>query len=641
MAVAKLLERWGLWIIFGLAVVIYANTLSHGYVQDDAIVITENAFTTQGISGIPGLLKHDPFYGFFEDESKAGLVAGGRYRPFTPVMFAIEYELFGLNPFIGHLVNVLLYAISCVLVLLVMRNLLSGRMRAERILPVAFAATLFFVVHPVHTEAVANIKGRDEIMALLGGLLAFYLLLQKEPLTILRWLAVFAAFSMGLFSKENAIIFVAAVPLALVLLKKKSIKDALMRSSPLFIAAIIFLIVRQSVLGMGLAGDPPMELMNNPFLKWDGGRYIPFTGAEKAGTILVILFYYLRLMIIPWPLTHDYYPRQIDIYQLTDPLPLLSLLIIVGLITITLLNLRKNPLLSFGLLFFAMALFPYTNILFPIGTNLSERFLYTPSVGISFVLAWGLNAFFKRRKKLTAAPFYAIGMLCAILAVITFNRNFAWKDNYTLFTTDIHTSTRSAKLHNAVAGELSTRSPDIFDEAERNSKLERALVHTNTALEIHPRYKNAMLIRGNILFYLRRFEEAIEAYQQALMIDPQYEDARRNMGIAYRDGGRYFGEQMGNIPRALEFLELAAEVLPDDYETLRLLGVAHGFSGNHQNAISYFQRAANAEPELAQAWFNLGTAYMASGDIERGQHYHDKAREMDPEIEEKMRSNAQ
>lgn len=641
MAIGKVLEKWGVWIIFGLAIAIYANTLGHGYVQDDAIVITENAFTKQGLAGIPGLLKHDTFYGFFEDESKAGLVAGGRYRPFTPVMFALEYELFGLNPLIGHLMNVILYALSCVLVFLLLKNLLSGSIRPERIMPVAFAAALFFVVHPVHTEAVANIKGRDEIMALLGGLLAFFLLLPKKTLTPMRWFAAFAVFSMGLFSKENAIIFVAAIPLAFVLLKKMTVKNALLRSSALFVAAILFLIARQSVLGMGLGGDPPMELMNNPFLKWDGSGYIPFSGAEKAGTILVILFYYLRLMVVPWPLTHDYYPRQIDVYQLADPLPLLSLLIILTLIIITILNLRRNPLLSFGLLFFAMALFPYTNILFPIGTNLSERFLYTPSIGASFILAWALNLFLKKRKGISAVPFYAVGFICLIFAVITVHRNFAWKDNYTLFTTDIHTSTGSAKLHNAVAGELSTRAPEITDETIRDSKLERALVHANTALEIHPRYKNAMLIRGNILFYLRRYEEAIDAYQQALRVDRQYEDARRNMGIAYRDGGRYFGEQMGNISKALEFLEMAVEILPEDYETLRLLGVAHGFSGNHNNAIDYFQRAANAEPDLAPAWFNLGTAYMAAGETERGQYYHSRAREMDPEIDDKMRSNAQ
>jgi len=73
---------------------LYGNTLNHDYTQDDAIVIYDNMYTTQGISGIPGILKYDTFKGFFKVEGKDKLVSGGRYRPFTLIMFALEWQLF-------------------------------------------------------------------------------------------------------------------------------------------------------------------------------------------------------------------------------------------------------------------------------------------------------------------------------------------------------------------------------------------------------------------------------------------------------------------------------------------------------------------------------------------------------------------
>ena len=643
MGVLKKMEKWAVWVIFGLAFLLYANTLSHDFVMDDAIVITDNVFTTQGIKGIPGLLKHDTFYGFFEDEEKADLVAGGRYRPFTPVMFAVEYELFGSNPFPGHLINVLLYAITCAVLFLLFKRLFRGNVRKEFLYPIAFLSCLVFVVHPLHTEAVANIKGRDEIMALLGGLVAFYILLGKQADSLQSRIWAFAVFSVGLFSKENAIVFAAAVPLALYLLKKRTIRDSLVRSAPLFVAAAVFLIARQSVLGMGIGGDTPAELMNNPFLKLEGGSYVPFDTGEKIATILVILFHYLRLMFVPWPLTHDYYPRHIEIFQLSDALPWLSLTAIAFLIYLTLANFKKKPLLSYGLLFFAMALFPYTNILFPIGTNLSERFLFTPSAGACMVLGHYLNRFFhKKRPGRSNAAAYTVLGVSLIFAVITFNRNFAWKDNHTLFTTDIAVSDRSAKLNNAVAGELTSKASGMRDEINaREAKLQRALTHAERAIEIHPTYKNAYLLRGNALYYLEQYEEAVIAYEEALALDPNYAEARQNIGIAYRDGGQHFGEREGNIEKALEFLIKAESYMPEDYETLRLLGVAHGFAGRHNEAVSYFRRAAEVNPDSAGAWYNLGSAYHHLGRPDMTEKYHQKAKEMEPDIVEKMRSDGQ
>ena len=100
-------------LIFSLAIFIYSGSLGHQFVQDDAIVITDNQFTQQGISGIKGILSKDTFFGFFKVEGKDLLVSGGRYRPFTLVLFAILYEFVGADPFVFHLFTVLLFEATC------------------------------------------------------------------------------------------------------------------------------------------------------------------------------------------------------------------------------------------------------------------------------------------------------------------------------------------------------------------------------------------------------------------------------------------------------------------------------------------------------------------------------------------------
>ena len=112
-------------VIFTICCLLYANTLTHDYTLDDAIVIYDNEFTTQGFAGIDDLLKYDTFRGFFKEEGKEALVAGGRYRPLTPILFAIQYQFFGANPIAGHLLNLLLYALTCLMLYIVLLRLFS------------------------------------------------------------------------------------------------------------------------------------------------------------------------------------------------------------------------------------------------------------------------------------------------------------------------------------------------------------------------------------------------------------------------------------------------------------------------------------------------------------------------------------
>jgi len=639
---------------------LYGNTLNHEYTQDDAIVIYDNMYTTQGISGIPGILKYDTFKGFFKVEGKDKLVSGGRYRPFTLIMFAIEWQLFKKQkltetgqiakdadgnilyegrPFVGHFVNILLYVLTTILVYLLVLNLLGKGRSDLRAFTVALIAALIFAAHPLHTEAVANIKGRDEILTLLGALAAAYYSLMafyKKNNTL--EIAVFVCFFIALMSKENAITFLGVIPLMYWFFTDAKLGKIIVKTLPFFGAAILFLIIRFSILGADL-GDDSNELMNNPFIKVVGNQYVDFSLGEKMATIIFTLGKYLQLLILPHPLTHDYYPRHVEIMSFGNIKVILSLLAYLAMTVYAFIGLRKKDPVSFGILFFLMTTSIISNIVFPVGTNMSERFMFMPSVGFTFILGilgWRLAKKLNNPKSITSVSQLTVVLGLTAFITVAFGiktvvRNMAWKDNYTLFTTDIETSQNSAKLRNAVGGEMIAQSSKPENKNKETEMLRTAQVHLKEAIKIHPNYKAAYLLLGNSSNYLKEYEQAIKYYNQALAIDANDANAFNNLGITYRDAGKFYGEK-GDFANAEKYLNKALEMRGDEYEILRLLGVLNGTRGNHSLAIQYFQKAVNKEPQNAQALFNLSAAYQYAGDPENAQRYLLQAQAIDPNI---------
>lgn len=623
--------------IFSLAFLLYVNTLSHDYALDDAIVITQNMYTTEGVSGFPGILTKDTFFGFFKEEGKEQLVAGGRYRPFTLLLFALEAQLFGTQPWFGHLMNILYFGLTGIILYLLLLRLLRLRFSEGKAYFIAFTATVLFVAHPIHTEVVANIKGRDEIIALLGSLAALYFsiraYLEKKPgWLILAGLIFFA----GLLSKENAITFLAVAPLTYYFFTKAKTNRIIGQLTPFVVAAVVFLLIRFSILGFSL-GEAPRELMNNPFLKIVGDQWVPFSFGEKMATIFYTLGKYLQLLIFPHPLTHDYYPKQIYLMSWGDWQVLLSLVAYIGLLVYAIRGFIRRDPISYSILFFLLTLSIVSNILFPVGTNMSERLIFMPSVGFCLavaILSWRL---YQRLGKKLVPILTGLGLITLLYGVKTVARNQAWKDNFTLFSTDIYHSPNSAKLRNAMGGELLTQSLKPENEAQQQTMWQEAVGHLQEAIRLHPTYKGAYVLLGNAYNYLKQYDQSIAMYQKALQIAPGDQLAEDNLAITYRDAGKYAGETQGNLQLALQYLQQAQQLRPNDAETLRLLGVAYGMSGQHQQSIDYFSRITESSPNSATAWFDLGVAYIQSGQPQVGQVYIDRARELDPNIEAQRR----
>ena len=206
---------WKGIILVVLPFLLYHHSTNLGYVLDDQIVITDNKFTKKGFSGIDDLLTTESMTGYFGEQKN--LVQGNRYRPLSLITFAIEYDIAGgLKPGRSHFLNILFYALTGLLLFRVLAMMLRKRKANAWWLAIPFLTSLFFIAHPIHSEAVVNIKGRDEILALLFSLATLYASLRYMDKKNIMWmLSSCVLFFLALLSKENSITFLAIIPMSI------------------------------------------------------------------------------------------------------------------------------------------------------------------------------------------------------------------------------------------------------------------------------------------------------------------------------------------------------------------------------------------------------------------------------------------
>ncbi|MEM6724057.1 MAG: hypothetical protein AAF598_08465, partial [Bacteroidota bacterium] len=222
-------------ILLLLPFTLYFATFNFGYVLDDVIVNSENSFVKKGFGGLAEIFGHDSFTGYLGKQQE--LVAGARYRPLSIATFAVEYALYGLNPGFNHLINILLYGLTGWLIFRVFHLLFPVKKSTHWYLSFPFLVAGLFLLHPIHTEVVANIKGRDEILVLLLSLGTLYYCLRfNEHKNILYLFAASLTFWLALLAKENAITFLVIIPAALYFFKKAEPKDWLPTLIPLLAA---------------------------------------------------------------------------------------------------------------------------------------------------------------------------------------------------------------------------------------------------------------------------------------------------------------------------------------------------------------------------------------------------------------------
>jgi len=190
-------------VIFLFSFLLFANSIQNDYNLDDELVTKNHRLTSKGFEAIPEIFT-SPYYA-------DNMGYSYEYRPIVLLTFAIEHQIFGDSAHVSHFFNVLLYALACLLLLKTLQDLLRKYSQA-----IPFAITLLFAAHTAHTEVVSSIKNRDEILAMIFGLLclrASLRLISTGRKWILLLLPLF--FTVALMSKTTIFSFALIIPIAL------------------------------------------------------------------------------------------------------------------------------------------------------------------------------------------------------------------------------------------------------------------------------------------------------------------------------------------------------------------------------------------------------------------------------------------
>ena len=501
-------------LIAALALLLYAGTLDNAFVFDDHTAIRDNPLVhrTDPIE----IFTTDYWSGYHADRS-------GLYRPLTTLSYALQYQLFGPDPFSYHLLNILLHALTALLLYRLVLDLMPKPAPA-------LAAALLFTAHPAISEAICAAVGRADLLATTLVLTAL-ILHQRRKNT-----AAALAFIGALLCKESALVAPALFLLTDVFQYRTFSRKRYSRPYLLYAAlTLAYLTWRYSVLGT--LGPGAIDRLDNPLIELAPGL--------RLLNALVLVGRYTGLLVLPAQLSADYSYAALPLAtEFVSPHLALVLLSLVLLPIALVYTWRRHPWLCFGLAWALLALAPVANILLPIGTIMAERLLYLPAIGFCI----GLAATLQKTRHNTLI----LIVLLALLSLRTSIRVADWQDGHSLFTSATQTYPNSARAWRALGKAQLERGADQQGQAALNKALdilpdyyevfndlgayhlaqgqyERALGHLEASLRIDKNYPPTWLNLGLAFYHLRRVPEARQAFAQALRLNPHYPQARQNL----------------------------------------------------------------------------------------------------------------
>ncbi|MBI4455991.1 MAG: tetratricopeptide repeat protein [Acidobacteria bacterium] len=610
--------RWHPWIIAALCVLAYSNTLGHELVWDDGAAIKGNPLV--GSFNLRGIFTTAYWY---PNPKLTDL-----YRPITVLSFALNYAVNGFAPLFYHLTNVILHALNSLIVLLLLRRLTNSYR-------LALAAALIFALHPLHTEAVAWVSGRAELLGCLFILLAWWTSLERENQKLAWWRITVAAtlYLLALFSKESALVF---LPLASCFRAVRSQSVLSMQDHSRFhwrsifrpcdlaflCSATAFIFARWVVLGqVGPKTADTVPFAENPLAY--------SSAATRVLTSMKLLGLYLWKMLWPWNLSADYSFNQISLATWYDPAFWTSVLAFCLCVTLAI-KTRFSSWIWGGILAACAGLAMVIQLFFPTGTLFAERLAYFPLLGFSIAAAAAVDHL-QATRRLSTQAWSLLAVLLLAFFVRTVTRNPDWRDNNTVYAVMATNAPQSAKAQTLAGLQL----------VERYPKAARA--YFEKSLQIYPQYLQAKLGLAQAEINAKNFARAEQILREAVQQDPYSLEAMQALAVAYRGSGRFdqalktsdqILAQQPNDAFALTQRAMALEGLQrnaqartayraaiaagaDSAEIRNRLGAIFLQERNLAAALEQFILAREFQPSDPVTYFNLADLYRQQGDKEK------------------------
>ena len=515
--------------------IVYSNSLFSGFVLDDQdTVISKSAFFSHPENALLAFAQRDT----------TNNAETPYYRPLNTLTYMLDHYLWGLNPFWYHLENVLLHALVVLLF-----YLLVARVWGEGYM--AFFSALLFAVYPVCAEAVNFISARNTLLCALFLLVALMSLLKGGA----KWTALsFAAYFLALLSKEPAVVLPFFLLSFTLIQKGRRPPYGGWRIFAGFIAiTLVYFFIRQRVLGV---------FVSNQRLEFS---------LERLKFMSAVLYENIRLMVFPFRLNANY--SMLNVFYT----PWRAAIAVSGLAALLGLSLwpgTKAPVRA-GAQWILWGLLPVSNIVIIPSAPVAERYHYTILPGFVLIAGYAIAAL--HRKKAPAAV-AVIALLALALGARTFERNFLWRDNLTLY---------------------------------------QSMVRSD------PGNPSARYYLARSLYGANRFDEAARQFQAAIARQPDYPEARDGLGLVYM--------KKGDIEGAMREFRNAISFEPDFYSAHMHLGVALAGLGRLEDAAGEFRKSVGLNPQRFDAHLDLAITCLRQGLTEEASREFEQVLALDPE----------
>lgn len=568
-----------------VAAAVYANSLSNGFAFDDQPIIASRDLV-HGLGNLAQLLSVDYW--------PAGFVSGV-YRPITLLSFALDWTIWNGHPFGFHLTNVVLHGATTGLVALLLLQYFP--------MWAALAGGLVFAVHPVHTEAVANVVGRGELFAALFVLIAclVYIRAARSGVFSPAVIALIASsYALAALSKEIGFVLpglLVATDLALYRKGHDPTIGTMARARlPLFLALagvmLGVLALRRVLLGAALGSVP------------DTAFALDSSFPTRLFTMARVWPRYFELLLFPTDLSADYSPAVILPADGLTPLGALGFFVVLSTLTAAALTLRRAPEFSMAVAWAAITIVPVSNLLIPVQLLLAERTLYLTSVSVSIIVSLLLSS-----TRPGSRRWLALGLIVWIggASVATVRRNLVWRSTDTVFEDLRKRHPESSRLQFRLGQRFEARGD--WEEAKRWIRL---------SLETWPYHAARLAEYSSLLRKHGELEEAEAMAVRALELNPNERSYHLLLTLIRL--------RRGDTSGALQAIENGLEYVGPDADLYLLQADVYAGLGEYSRATDAQALAVRWGKRSWAAWLRLARFRVAAGETAAGLTALDSAR---------------
>ncbi len=625
----------GIWVypllLVLVTILIYSNTFNNRFVLDDHGIIKNNKITKAPVSweNTKVIFSTPLRKGDFSD------LENSLYRPAVKFLFNIEWNVFNGDPHKFHMVNVLLYALIGVFIFFIFYDI----MKRKWVVP--FLIALLFVTHPIHTEVVANVKSGDEVLSLLGILMAIrciQLYFSKEHIVYL--LLAIPAYFIGSFSKESTVVAVAIFPLFIYFFTNANIVKNAMVSSIMLCITLFFLFCRYKSLH-GYPPEAPVNALDNYIVQCSDPAYV---GSSPFASAINTLGLYIKTFLFPHPLSCDYSFSSLEPVGFADPYFIISFLLLACMLGFAIWKLfplgekgKFTHAISFGLLWFFISMSITSNIFFLIGTSFGERLFFVPSLGLIIAIVFALSHYLQKGEDERFMPtmskspllFGLVFLVAGLFSFKTYDRNKDWKSDFGLFSRDVQYYPNATHLlfymGNHLSGSEFAENLELdINENHLNIDLKDSIHKANLhsievfqkALSIYPALPSDGYNQlGKAYFNIGQIDSAYKYYMKAYSEDSTNPIFTNNLGTAFYNG-------------SMPLTNLGAK-----YQSMGMMDSAQYYitAGTNKllSALPYFMKAHLGDTTQPDFVNNIGCIYGATQRPDSAIFWFEKAHKLD------------